>query len=291
MNVVIVYGFLGAGKTSLIRHWLSTGAKPGQIAVLLNDLGQVNIDGALLAGQHLKVLPMASGCICCTLSGAFTPAVEELHNQWHPDWLVIEPTGIAAPYALEDLLRRPRLARVATLASIVTVVHAARFTEYRAKLAEFYTAQVEQAQIVLLNHADQASPEQLSTATQAVRKLNPAARVVVTEYGRLPWAALAAHVGPAASPGDEHHHHEPEFESSEISLPPMSEVQLEHLTQALRSGRCGKIFRAKGIVRVDGVTRLLNFVDGQLDLESVGGEPTLLLVVGQDLRLEGLSRF
>jgi G3E family GTPase len=288
MKVAIVFGFLGAGKTTLIRHLLATTVAPGQVAVLVNDFGQVNVDGVALRGEHLRVLPLASGCICCSLSGAFVPAVEELHAQWQPDWLVIEPTGVAAPYALEALLRGQRLARIAQLACVLTVVDASRFSTYRPRLGEFYTAQVEQADLIVMNKTDLATDEQRAETEAALRTLNPTGRLLPTQFGQVDWQALLSIGSSAAQVSG--HVHTPQFETTALVLRAQTRAELERAFAALGSGDYGQIYRAKGIAQIDGASYLINYVDGHLDLEATTATPTDLIIIGRKLDLSGWSR-
>lgn len=286
MKVIIVYGFLGAGKTTLIRHLLATMVEPGQVAVLVNDFGRVNVDGATLTGQHLKVMPLASGCICCTLAGAFIPAVEELQARWGPEWLVIEPTGVAAPNALERLIQEPRLARFATLEHVVTVIDASRFLDYQPKLGEFYTAQVEQANLVLLNKADLAEPAQLAATAAAIRELNPRARVNITQQSQVAWADLLAE-GPALALAAGHVP-APDFDTCEAPLPRTTRLALEHFFESVRAGQFGHVYRAKGIAQLGDERMLINYTDGRLSLEPAGAALTDLVIVGRGLDAAGL---
>ncbi len=285
MNVAIVFGFLGAGKTTLIRRLLATAVAPGQVAVLVNDFGQVNVDGNTLSGEHLRVLPLASGCICCSLSGAFVPAVEELHAQWRPEWLVIEPTGVAAPYALEALLRGERLARIARLACVLTVVDASRFNRYRPKLGEFYTAQVEQADLIVMNKTDLATAAEQQATETALRALNPTGRLIATQFSQVNWRDVLS-IGESAAQ-TEGHVHAPEFDTVELALPPQTRATLEAAFSVIGSGAHGRIYRAKGVGLIDGQAMLINYVDGLLHLEASTADPTPLVVIGHDLDLSG----
>lgn len=281
MNVAVIYGFLGAGKTTLIRHLLATTVTPGQVAVLVNDFGKINVDSATLRGEQVQVLPLASGCICCSLSGAFVPAVEELHAQWNPEWLVIEPTGVAAPFALEALIRGQRLAPIANLACVLTIVDANRFLAYRPKLGEFYTAQVQQADIVVINKVDLVSDAQLAATQAVLRELNPTNRLLATQFGAVDWPALLS-IGASGAQTDGHVH-APEFETADLPLRPQTHAELEARFSAISAGTYGRIYRAKGIALIDGVPWLINYVEGRLDVEPITASPTTLTVIGHGL--------
>jgi G3E family GTPase len=289
VKVVIVYGFLGAGKTTLIRHLLATVVEPGRVAVLVNEFGRANVDGAVLAGQHLKVLPLASGCLCCTLSGAFTPALEELHREFDPEWLVIEPTGVAAPYAMEALIRDTRLKQIAALRRVATVVDASRFLKYLPKLGEFYPAQVAQADLIVLNKADLVAPEELAAARAALREINAAAELRVTQYAQVDWQLVLSDAPTRAGAG--RHLHGPEVQACSVALGRVTRAQLAQLFAAMRAGALGNVLRAKGIAEVDGERTLINYIAGDWALQATSAAPTDLAVIGQGLAIETLENW
>jgi G3E family GTPase len=279
MKVAIVYGFLGAGKTSLIRHLLDTSAVPGEVAVLVNDFGRVNVDAAALAHQHVQVVALASGCICCSLSGAFVPAVEEICSHYQPKWLIIEPTGVAAPYALEAQLDSPRLVRVATLACVLTVVDAFHFLDYQPKLGEFFTDQIQQADVVVLNKCDLASAARLAETELAVRELNSNAAILTTQHGRIRWDAILSRGQSGAEAGKRSQ--VPDFSSVELHVPPLTRGELDTLFSNMRRQMYGHVYRAKGVLLIDRVPSHVSYADGRWTSEPSRAGLTSLVIVGR----------
>ncbi len=177
VKVLVIAGFLGAGKTTLIRHLLGSKYKIGEkIAILVNEVGKIGIDGALLAGMSVDVLELTSGCICCSIKTDFFRAVQEIHERFRPDFLIVEPTGVAQPEEILDILTRPPLNEACRIWNLVTLVDAGFF---RAKdiLGPFYHQQILGADILLLNKIDLVNEGLAREIKAELRRMNPRAKI------------------------------------------------------------------------------------------------------------------
>lgn len=188
----LVSGFLGTGKTTAVVRLLKRLSGREKVVVIVNDFGAVDIDGAILEGStegspDVKIMPVADGCVCCSagddLLGAITYAVLNLQ----PDRIVIEPTGLAEPAALWDLLREDEIIERLDLRPIITFLHPQAYFRMRGNPSELAQMQIEAADILVANFADKTDPEVLEQFYGWVGGLYPPKmKVLVTSFGELP---------------------------------------------------------------------------------------------------------
>ena len=185
-KIDIVSGFLGAGKTTLIKKLLAE-AFPGEKLVLIeNEFGEISIDGGFLKESGVQISEMSSGCICCSLVGDFNRALKDVHDQFHPDRILIEPSGVGklsdVIVAVENTVKDvPDM----KLNSFVTVADATKVKVYMKNFGEFYNNQIESAGTVILSRTQRLSQEKLEAAVALLREKNPTAAILTT-----PWDAL-----------------------------------------------------------------------------------------------------
>ena len=185
-KIDIVSGFLGAGKTTLIKKLLAE-AFPGEKLVLIeNEFGEISIDGGFLKESGVQISEMSSGCICCSLVGDFNKALKEVADQFHPDRILIEPSGVGklsdVIVAVENTVADvPEL----KLNSFVTVADATKVKVYMKNFGEFYNNQIESAGTIVLSRTQKLTQEKLEAAVALLREKNPDAAILTT-----PWDAL-----------------------------------------------------------------------------------------------------
>ena len=185
-KIDIVSGFLGAGKTTLIKKLLAE-AFPGEKLVLIeNEFGEISIDGGFLKESGVQISEMSSGCICCSLVGDFNKALKEVADQFHPDRILIEPSGVGklsdVIVAVENTVADvPEL----KLNSFVTVADATKVKVYMKNFCEFYNNQIESAGTIVLSRTQKLTQEKLEAAVALLREKNPDAAILTT-----PWDAL-----------------------------------------------------------------------------------------------------
>lgn len=178
MQVNLLFGFLGSGKTTLARHLLAERGVAMKTAVIVNEFGEVGVDGDILRGKNIDVVELNSGCLCCTLRGSLMLAIEELRDKAKVERIIVEATGVAQPSELLETLADFSRDDGLVIGPLVTVVDIAKFSKLTAMLGDFYSDQIESADVVIANKVDLASAEQLEEATRHIRDLNPEARIL-----------------------------------------------------------------------------------------------------------------
>ena len=185
-KIDIISGFLGAGKTTLIKKLLAE-AFPGEKLVLIeNEFGEISIDGGFLKESGVQISEMSSGCICCSLVGDFNKALKEVQAQFHPDRILIEPSGVGK---LSDVIVAVEntVADVPDmkLNSFVTVADATKVKVYMKNFGEFYNNQIESAGTIILSRTQKLTQEKLEAAVALLREKNPDAAILTTPWDDL----------------------------------------------------------------------------------------------------------
>ena len=183
LRVNLLFGFLGSGKTTLVRRILGERGAERKTAVIVNEFGEVGVDGEVIAGSNVDLVELTSGCLCCTLRGSLMSAVEELREKAAVERIVVEATGVASPGDMLEDLHDSKLAHELDVGPLVTVVDAPKFTRLQQMLGEFYEEQVENADVLVLNKIDLATQGELDAARAAVREINPDAVLLFAEQG------------------------------------------------------------------------------------------------------------
>ena len=189
-KIDIFSGFLGAGKTTLIKKLIAEAFQGEQIVLIENEFGEIGIDGGFLQDAGIKITEMNSGCICCSLVGDFRAALKKVVEQYHPDRILIEPSGVGK---LSDVTRA-----VETIAdeedvklnSFVTVADVNKVRLYMKNFGEFYNDQVSHASTILLSRTGAASEEKIEKAVAMLREKNPKATIVTTDWNQLTGAQI-----------------------------------------------------------------------------------------------------
>jgi len=286
MLVNPICGFLGSGKTTLMRRIIGERGGREPMAVIVNEFGDVGIDGAILSGHSVDMIEISSGCLCCTLKGSLVNALEELRDKKATRRVVIEATGVAQPGEMLDVLADPALKGSVDVGPMVTVVDAAKFMGLRRVLGAFYTDQVRRADVLLLNKTDLAKPEQLEAVRREVTALNPRATIVTTERCNVELGVVLDREAGAPEPSAlEQGLASPAPAASFVSfvVPAAFDADRAKLTRFF-GALPPAIVRAKGFMRIDGEAATVQFAAGQLELTSAPSPRgfTLVFIASQE---------
>ncbi len=189
-KITIFSGFLGAGKTTLIKKLISEGYKGEKLVLIENEFGDIGIDGGFLQDAGIEITEMNSGCICCSLVGDFGKALEKVLDDYAPDRILIEPSGVGK---LSDVIRAVQNigSHDVQLDGFTTVVDAKKCKMYQKNFGEFFNNQITYASCLILSHTAGLSEEKLEDCIHRLRELNPAAPIVTTDWDQLTGQQLA----------------------------------------------------------------------------------------------------
>ena len=214
-KIDIISGFLGAGKTTLIKKLLAEAFPGEQLVLIENEFGEISIDGGFLQQSGVQISEMSSGCICCSLVGDFHEALKDVQEQFHPDRILIEPSGVGK---LSDVIAAVQ-ATVAecpdmTLNSYTTVADAAKVKMYMKNFGEFYNNQIEHAGAIILSRTQKLSQEKLEAAVALLREKNADAAILTTPWDELDGKTILSAIEKVSMAdtlmtevhGHEHHH-------------------------------------------------------------------------------------
>ncbi len=215
-KIDIFSGFLGAGKTTLIKKLIKEAYAGEQVVLIENEFGEIGIDGGFLQDAGVNITEMNSGCICCSLVGDFAEALKKVSAKYRPDRIIIEPSGVGK---LSDVIKAVANAALedASLNAFCTVVDAGKCKMYMKNFGEFFNDQVENASCIILSHTDGISEEKLSAAVELLKARNPFATVVTASWDKLDGKtilaameqkdSLKAELARLAAEYEEEHHH------------------------------------------------------------------------------------
>ncbi len=312
MKIDIFSGFLGAGKTTLIKKLIREAYGGEKIVLIENEFGEIGVDGGFLRESGVEITEMNSGCICCSLVGDFAKALREVAGRFSPDRIVIEPSGVGK---LSDVIRAVQRAAVpnAELNAFCTVVDAKKCKMYLRNFGEFFLDQVEHASCIVLSHTALPAERIAETAT-LLKEHNGNATIVTTDWEKLSGKELLAamerkdtlrkelmrltheteqlhHHGEEEGHCHHHHHADEVFTAwGKETAKQYDAADLRAALEALDSGEYGQVLRAKGIVDGKEGWIYFDYVPGETDLRT--GAPYVtgrLCVIGCGLDETKLS--
>lgn len=299
-QIHLLFGFLGAGKTTLVTNLLKTADSSIPTAVIVNEFGDVGIDGEIIRGNSIDTVELVSGCICCTLRGSLMNAIEELANEKGAERIVIEATGVADPEEMLDDLEDSSVTESFEIAPIVAVVDSSAFSKIRPMLGEFYVSQILNADVVIVNKIDKTDEAELKNVTKQITEINPSAEIRFTEFCDVESslifsdetsALLESYTPSSHEHHHEHHHHEHHHEHhhdphdtvESFVISPYDDISMSDLERFFERIP-DKVWRMKGHMKVNGQPALVQYSAGQLDISDA--EPKAhyrMVAIGQEL--------
>ena len=223
-KIDIFSGFLGAGKTTLIRKLIAEGYRGEKLVLIENEFGEIAIDGGFLKDAGVEINEMNSGCICCTLVGDFTKALKKVMDDFAPDRILIEPSGVGK---LSDVAKAVERVEGAHIGAKVTVVDAGKAKMYMRNFGEFFNDQVENADLIVLIRTDSANSTKVMLAAELLKGLNDHAGLITTPWDQIDGSLIRAAMDENGLKAEmeklkeeqEHHHHHHHEDGEECDDP------------------------------------------------------------------------
>lgn len=319
VKIDIISGFLGAGKTTLIKKLLEEKLYKEKVVIIENEFGEIGIDGNILKKSGIEVKEINSGCICCTLAGDFEKSIREVVAKYRPDRILIEPSGVGKLSDVIKACEAPKLKDLLEVNLLITVVDVQKYTMYAANFGEFFENQISNAKTVILSRTQNVDLEKIEAVTHSIRTLNSKACIMTT-----PWESLhaeriisAAEQDPSLALEQEvksvhphegcrcgcHHAHHPHLHN--YSAPKVFSVwsaetprvypekELSDFFHLLEKDTSyGMVLRGKGVVQLEqGRWVQFDYVPGEFRMKDTGADYTgRLCIIGRNLKKDKLSK-
>ncbi len=296
MKTTVVCGLLGSGKTTFIRNFLKD--KREKTVVLVNDFGAAGIDGEIFSAGGIECIELPSGCVCCSLKSELVTIVKRIINEFSPDQLIIEPSGIASPSGVLEALRSMRISRI----SVIGLIDVTEFAELWASgmYGAFFEDQIINSDVILANKIDIAEEEKIVEAVHLIEAINPQAilfRTANAEVQDSLFRALSRERTEVRAGVDKYkkerfggHFH---FDTLSYRLKQGLEFEaVKKLFRELPSGRYGTIVRAKALVSTDCGPYRFDLVYGKVNCAAFGKnvEDNRIVIIGEKLNGDAFRR-
>lgn len=327
-KIDIISGFLGAGKTTLIKKLVADAFQGEKLVIIENEFGEIGIDGGFLKESGIQITEMNSGCICCSLVGDFGNALKDVLEKYSPDRVIIEPSGVGK---LSDVIKAVKnIGDDVKINSTATVVDASKCKMYMKNYGEFYNNQIESAGTIILSRTQNVSEEKLAKVLTMIKEKNDEASVITTPWDQIDGKKILDamekvntlekelleehhHHDGECGCGHEHHHHDHDGECGcghhhehghhhaddvftswgKETVHKYTEEELDYLLKALsETTSYGTILRSKGIIQMtDGSWKQFDLVPEEYEVRE--GQPDYtgrICVIGTDLKEDDLLK-
>ena len=292
MKILLVSGFLGAGKTTFIKE-LAKNINL-EFVVLENEYADIGVDKDFLDEKNLNVWEMSEGCICCSMKGDFKSSIKKIYSEINPEYLVVEPTGIGMLSSIIENIREINNNDIEIL-SPITLIDITSFSEYLETFNDFFTDNLKNTGKVTLTKLENSNHFEIENIKNKILKINNNLEIITTDYRNFPkeWFADLLNKSIDNKVIDKNfslktHINLRTFSKENINLKTMDELGL--FLNRLVNGDFGKIYRAKGIVKIDGYWGKFNLVYKNFEMEPItDAKGTKIVIIGNNLDIENLK--
>ena len=292
MKILLVSGFLGAGKTTFIKEMAKNINL--EFVVLENEYADIGVDGDFLDEKNLNVWEMSEGCICCSMKGDFKSSIKRIYSEINPEYLIIEPTGVGMLSSIIENIREIDNNDIEIL-SPLTLIDITSFNEYLETFNNFFIDNLKNTEKVILTKLENSSHFEIENIKNEILKINNNLEILTTDYRTFPkkWFGEILNKSIDNKIIDKNfslktHINLRTFSKENINLKTMDELGL--FLNKLVNGDFGKIYRAKGIVKIDGYWGKFNLVYKNFEMEPItDAKGTKIVIIGNNLDIENLK--
>ena len=290
IKVNLISGFLGAGKTTLIKKILEN-VKEEKVIIIENEFGEVAIDGDLIKTEGFDVFELRSGCICCMMKQDFEDSLEKVIEEYKPDRIIIEPTGISSLSQLLDILEKDNFKNRININSVITVVDVTSYLEEKDAFGEFYMDQVENAEILILSKTQMVDKSTLKKVKESLRKFNKKAHIITLPFEEFNKEYILNFLDEGLSmdiertPVEVMMSTEDGFESLGIKTNKIFEInEMNEIVSKLFTGKYGNVIRIKGFLNGKEEIIQINCTKKVHNIEKTKDKEDLkICIIGQNL--------
>jgi len=292
MKILLVSGFLGAGKTTFIKE-LAKNINL-EFVVLENEYADIGVDKDFLDEKNLNVWEMSEGCICCSMKGDFKSSIKKIYSEINPEYLVVEPTGIGMLSSIIENIREINNNDIEIL-SPLTLIDITSFNEYLETFNNFFIDNLKNTGKVMLTKLENSNHFEIENIKNEILRINNNLEIITTDYRNFPkeWFANLLNKSIDNKVIDKNfslkkHINLKTFSKENVNLKTMDELGL--FLNKLVNGDFGKIYRAKGIVKIDGYWGKFNLVYKNFEMEPItDAKETKIVIIGNNLDIENLK--
>lgn len=305
MKVDIISGFLGAGKTTLIKKLLDTLVKDEKVAIVENEYGEVGIDGALLKDRRIEVKEINSGCICCTIKGDFKQNILDIISNYRPDRIIIEPSGVANFSQVLESIKEAHIEGL-RINMKITMVDAQNVHMYMKNFGDFYRSQLINANTIILTRVEKLSDNEITHVCNEIKTINNKANIITTELSKLsPERIIQVSEKKVESLIENINIKKPKkiglrrvsapefFENWGLETPKVFEYsELVKILNEFQNNKHGEVLRAKGIIRSkDNKWFKFDFVPNDISIVNYKSDYTgRVCVIGRNLNKDSIDK-
>lgn len=302
VKIDIISGFLGAGKTTFIKKLIQDLYTTDEVVILENEFGRINIDQETLGREGLIIKPIQAGCICCSSSMDLSKGIEEIIREYHPERIIVEPTGIAKLSEIKKLLKMEEIDQACEIDHIITIVDAKNYRMRTMISKDFFEDQIRASEVMFLSKTDQMDSDKLNKVKEEIMRIQPNCLIVDVPWDHMEPSLLKEYINDRIESSSVKHmlgmrkNHVNDFDRYEIiSESPLAMKRITQFIKEIEQGEYGEIHRVKGICRdSDKGIYSIDYIPGEMIVKPFPGEnsenfQSRICLIGRQIKKEKLA--